>query len=48
MNSFIVINIQIILSLVIINRSNLLLNKTRQIVYFNYFISVFRALLSNK
>ena len=26
----------------------LLLNKTRQIVYFNYFISVFRVLLSNK
>ena len=30
------------------NRSNLLLNKTRQIVYFNYFVSVFRVLLSNK
>ena len=26
----------------------LLLNKTRQIVYFNYFVSVFRVLLSNK
>ena len=30
------------------NRSNLLLNKTRQIVYFNYFVSVFLVLLSNK
>ena len=30
------------------NRSNLLLNKTHQIVYFNYFVSVFRVLLSNK
>ena len=26
----------------------LLLNKTRQIVYFNYFVSVFHVLLSNK
>ena len=30
------------------NKSNLLLNKTRQIVYFNYFVSVFHVLLSNK
>ena len=28
--------------------SILLLNKTRQIVYFNCFVSVFRVLLSNK
>ena len=30
------------------NRSILLLNKTRQIVYFNDFVSVFHVLLSNK
>ena len=28
--------------------SNLSLNKTCQIVYINYFVSVFRVLLSNK
>ena len=28
--------------------SRLLLDKTCQIVYFNYFVSVFRVLLSNK
>ena len=29
-------------------KSNLLLNKTRQIVYFHYFVSIFCVLLSNK
>ena len=51
-NLFIVIKLKIIFSLIIIkkyiNTSNLLLNKTRQIVYFNYFVSVFRVLLSIK
>ena len=44
MNSFIVINIKIVLSLLFINKVIL----DCQIVYFNNFISIFRVLLSNK